>query len=161
MEFSIRFDIDISKNPLWCDKASNILFPPFFCDNGVQVFFKKQGEILKIFIMRPEHVYKKLLVPLRERIGKNTTIVLIYSTQEIKVHFTVEPSPALLSEKVEDGDVVMLTVKQGEIRSVAFPPGMDMVVPAVYNPSDDAKIGKFFVAGTNESVVLPVDRIVL
>lgn len=162
-DFSITFWIKVVRNPGWTSKESEINFPPFTIKPGIQVFFSKYGEKMKVYILHPDLGYRKIEANVEKYLQGDAFVVLTNSHKESKLYLNTDLLATIkrsnLIQNIEIGDYVMVNVQDGDLKNVTInKKGTKIILPAkIQNKKDGKVILNFF--NIKEISELPISRI--
>lgn len=162
-EFTITFWIKVNKNPAWNQADSEINFPPFTVNNGIQVYFSKYGSKLKTYILHPEIGYRKIVADIGKYLHKDAFIALTNSDDGNKLYINAKLVKVFkkgnLRRGIEVGDYIMASIKENDLHNVKVSNNMDVVLPGkVISLEDKPRITVFFFS-LNETVTLNKSRL--
>lgn len=162
-EFTITYWIRIKDNPGWMKLDTDINFPPFTVNNGIQVFFSKIKVTLRVYILHPELGYRKLSADVSNYLQKDAFIALTNSTNETKLYINTQEVASVahqnLIKTLEVSDYVMVRVQNGDLSTITIQSGLTVIIPAKVQKINGDRVTLQFLTGSTEIVELPKSRI--
>ena len=164
IEFSITFWIRALRNPGWSDLESEIRFPPVTTKDGIRIFCAKYGKHFKVYVLHPEYGYRKLSIDASSYMGKDTFVAVTVKGENSKLYLNSEEVLSLdrkeMSKTIELGDIVMVSVKNGDLSNFKIEGQISVLLPAEVKRILDDEI-EFYFFGLKEVSRLGKERIYL
>lgn len=146
--FSITFWLRNSENPSWGDPRSIIYFPPLSVNEGINVYFSKIANKLKVYVLHPDIGYRKISVDITTSLGKDTFIALTNTAEQsmlyINATLTATVPVSNQRDNLEAGDYVMLKVRENELRTLNFGSFIDVVLPGRVESINEGSVNVLF-----------------
>lgn len=161
-DFTITFWIRVDKNPGWMKLDSDINFPPFLVNDGINVYFTKHQNFLKVYVLHPSVGYRKIVFDISDYVQKDLFIALTNSKDETKLYLNgklkLTSNLKDLPSNIEVGDYVLVNIRAGDLKTVKLDGNLEVVLPAKIVSIDKKNLSLFFF-NVNEYATLDISRL--
>lgn len=160
--FTITFWIRVGKNPGWMQLDSDINFPPFVVNEGINVYFSKYQNLLKVYVLHPSVGYRKIVFDISDYIQKDMFVALTNSKNETKLYLNGSLKLTCdlkdLSSNLEVGDYVLANIQSEDLNNVKVGKNVEVVLPAKIKSIEKNKLTLFFF-NVNEYSTLDISKL--